>query len=115
MLKIQDNIELSNNYVCFTEDDFLRSVNGMNDEIRYRDVWQDSQKNIGELEVKYITYSSVKGDMVLQKVIKECDKDIFRNIREREIRMIFNKNSDPLVPKECKSTDTTEADTAFES
>ena len=103
-------IPLPNNDFCFTEDDFLESVTGMNDATRHRGVWHDTWKKIKELEGKEIECNNAKDGKVVWKVIKECDEDTFRYIREREIKMIVDKSFDPLIPQELESTDTTESD-----
>ena len=110
----QDPVSLPNNDFCFTEDDFLESVTGMNDATRHRGVWHDAWKKITELEGKEIECNNAKDGKVVWKVIKECDEDAFRYIREREIKMCVDKKFDPLIPQEREPTDTTgsESDTA---
>lgn len=62
-----------------------------------------------------IDYNNAKGGNAVWEIIKECDKDKFFEIQEWEIKMIVNKNFDPLIPKGCKSINSTESDTASES
>ena len=106
-----DPQSLPNNDFCFTEDDFLESVTGMNDATRHRGVWHNAWKKITELEGKEIECNNAKDGKVVWKVIKECDEDAFRYIREREIKMIVDKSFDPLIPQERESTDITGSET----
>ena len=74
----------------------------------------DSWKNTREHKGKEVSCSNTKDDKVVWKVIKECNEDIFRDIQEREIKMIVIKNFNLLIFEEYMSTNT-EAETSSKS
>jgi len=93
---------MPNNDFCFTEDDFLELVTEMNDSTRHRGVWHNAWKEIHELEREEAVYQNAKECKVTWKVIKECDEDLFEEVRLKESDLL-QKSFTANIPEDSAS------------
>ena len=77
-----DNIHPDNDF-CFTEDDFIDSVNNINDATRHRSNYNSIWDQIKALDgVEYISGDNHKDGPITWKVIYSCNDDAFEETRK---------------------------------
>jgi len=74
--------------IFFTEDDFLESITEISNATRHRGVWHNALEEINELEGEEVVCQNQEEGKVTWKVIKECDEDLFEEIRLKEIDLL---------------------------
>ena len=89
-----------NNNFCFTEDDFIESINNINDATRHRDNYNFTWNKIKDLEgVEYIYNTAHKDGPITWKVVPGCDEDMFEDQRKEGVKKIDDLCS-PIVDEE---------------
>ena len=78
-----------NNDFCFTEDDFIESINNINDATRHRDNYNFTWNKIRDLEgVEYISNIDHKEGPITWKVVPGCDEGVFEDQHKEEMKKI---------------------------
>ena len=82
---LNDSELFPNNDFCFTTDEFIESINNINDETRYRGNHNITWSRNKDLEiVEYIPNAAYKDDPITQKVIHVATKMCLKtNVRRR--------------------------------
>ena len=83
-----DNSHPDNDF-CFTEDDFIDSVNNINDATRHRSNYNSIWDQIKALDgVEYVSGDNHKDGPITWKVISACNDDAFGETRKEELKSI---------------------------
>ena len=91
-----------NNDFYFTEDDFIESINNINDATRHRGNYYFTWNKIKDFESdEYISNIAHKDGPITWKVVLGCDKDMFEGQRKEELKNIDDLFS-PILDEKGK-------------
>ena len=97
---IENSDSFPNNDFCFTEDDFIESINNINDATRHRDNYNFTWNKIRDLEgVEYISNIDHKNGPITWKVVPGCDEGVFEDQHKEEMKKIDDLFS-PILDEE---------------